>query len=660
MEIRRRQLLVAGGAALLAGCSASETSDQPDETQRETDSGSNDDANEREEGGDEPAPLADDLAAVLDVLPAQVDGTEILEVQLSDLSADVPLPGLAGLVGRPSEQLGVAETAVDRRAAAFPGGETSGLITVTAGSFAQNDLALPERAATYTEDGLVVTATRGGGPWKAAIEAARRARGEPNSGLVSMSRSVIRPVQRSQLVYLVRDPGDQSLLADLPAAYADSPVESLAYGQRFMNIRRQEHSFVAKTGDEPDAVETAREVIATAARQNILNLDVQRNEIEYERTDRTVVGSLVGPVPATLQPDNSPDGRFVIDQVDGGSSVLRYTGDEAVSPDRVIFEVDGTARDPPWGQRDDAIRPGETFDLDLAPLRVLRVLWADPEYSGIEQPFGSGATSGEPVLEHRYTYDGTGRLTVTYTGDRPIDASRLTLVVGGQTDRSAERQLDALVGEQLRTGESFTVEDVPPQTSVSVLLKHVTDGRIRSKRGVYRVTAPVPGEFEFTRNDATVTVSYQGDERSANRYQLRRNGTVASTQFTKQYETIAAGDSVSIDAATGDQLGIDWTAGVSTTVTEYTVPPNATFDISYNSETEELTVTMREGDQLDPEKLQLFVAPKTEVGVKESAWQTYQTVSAGDTTTVTLDSDADVSRVGVFYEYTAVVAETEL
>lgn len=500
MKMHRRQLLVAGGSVLFAGCSGADLNGQSDPEQNSTNSEPETDTTDgQNETTDETEPLEEEIATVLDVLPAQVGDTKITEVQLSEPSADVPLPGFAGLVGQPSQQLGVAEDAIERRATTFVSGDSFGLITVTVGSFAPDELSLPEQAATYTEDGLLITATKDGDPWERAIEAAKDARKDPDTGLISEVRPVVRPVQESQLVYLIRDFEVQSTLAAFPTEAQTSKIEGFAYGQRFESVQQQEHTFAAKVEQGENAFEETRDVIAAAAQQNILNVDVQPADLNYERTDQTLVGSLVGPVPAPLQPDNSPDGRFILSRAETSSSqtaspILRYTGEQAVNPKRLVFEVDGESRTPPWAQRDDPITPGETFELGVAPLRTVRVLWADPEYDTIEQPFGIGATGGQSVFEDEYTSEDSGELTLRYTGNRSVDASRLSVLVGSQRSQNTGKELSALVGEQLQPNEAFVVEDVAPQTSVTVILTENTDGRIRIRTGVHRIVTPAPSE----------------------------------------------------------------------------------------------------------------------------------------------------------------------
>jgi hypothetical protein len=500
MEIHRRKLLVAGGSVLFAGCSGASLNEQSDPEQNST---GDEPETDTTDGGDETTaetePLDEAIATVLDVLPTQVGDTEITEIQLSEPSADVPLPGFAGLVGQPSQQLGVADDAIDRRATSFVSGDSFGLIAVTTGSFAPDELSLSEEEATYTEDGLLVTATKDGDPWEEAIEAAKAARSDPDTGLISEARPIVRPIQESQLVYLIRDFEEQSTLAAFPEEARTNEIQGFAYGQRFKSVQQQEHTFVAKVDQGTNAFEETRDVIAATAQQNILNLDVQPADLSYERAGQTLVGSLVGPVPAPLQPDNSPDGRFILDRTgtsssQTGSPVLRYTGEEPVDPERLVFEVDGESRTPPWARRDDPITPGEIFELAVAPLRTVRVLWADPEYDTIEQPLGIGATGGQSVFEDEYTSEGSGELTLKYTGNRSIDASRLSVLVGNQRSRNTGKELATLVGEQLTQNERFVIEDVPSRTSVTVILTENTDGRIRARTGVYRTVTPAPSE----------------------------------------------------------------------------------------------------------------------------------------------------------------------
>jgi|APHM01.1.fsa_nt_gi hypothetical protein len=106
---------------------------------------------------------------------------------------------------------------------------------------------------------------------------------------------------------------------------------------------------------------------------------------------------------------------------------------------------------------------------------------------------------------------------------------------------------------------------------------------------------------------------------------------------------------------------INWTDGDnSVTAAQYAVQPAATFDVSHDTETGELAVTLTDGDQIDASALRLFVAPQ-EIGFQQSAWSEYETVTPGDTTTVTIDPAVEPVGVAVLYnDMGTVLAEIEL
>ncbi len=665
MDLSRRRLLVASSAALLAGCSEQNT-DTDNRSPADDDATNSMTPADSPEMSSDPAPIKDGLATVLDLLPTQVDGSPLNAVQIFDLSAGLPVPGLRGLVGQPSEQLGVSEDQINWRALAFADVETFGIVRITTGSFAADAVSLPDTPGTYVEDGLVIRATKNGEPWQAAVEAARKIRADPDAGYLPSVRSIIPSVQASQLISLVRGVGDQSLIA-VPNTDQFDSVKALAWGQRFITLQQQEHQFAVRVADDENPSEVGRSVIKPAAQENILNLDVQAGDIDYETTDQTVTGMIAGPVLSSLQPDNSPDGRFLLRAAEmtassQRSTVLEYTGEEPVAPDRLNVVVDGQSRDPPWAGRADPISPGESFELDVRPLRSVRVLWIDPQYDNVEQPMGIGVTSGESVFEHNYMYNGTGKLTIRYTGDRDIDADQVA--IGDQRSSvSNTTQLNTVIGERLRPGESFTLENVAPDTPIAVLFQSRTDGQIRLRDRVYSLTTPVPGMFDFALADAdeVVTITYQGRDRPANQYQIQLNSSSTPTQFSDQYTMLTAGDSIEIAATVGDQVVINWTDDDnSVTAAQYAVQPAATFDVSHDTDTGELAVTLTDGDQIDASALRLFVAPQ-EIGFQQSAWSEYETVTPGDTTTVTIDPAVEPVGVAVLYNDTdTILAEIEL
>ncbi|ELZ39629.1 hypothetical protein C472_04923 [Halorubrum tebenquichense DSM 14210] len=107
------------------------------------------------------------------------------------------------------------------------------------------------------------------------------------------------------------------------------------------------------------------------------------------------------------------------------------------------------------------------------------------------------------------------------------------------------------------------------------------------------------------------------------------------------------------DLAAGTTVAVEWTGGGETrTVTEHVLPPQATFEVTYEpSDGEEsggvVTLVHAGGDAVDAERLDVVVEPATD-GLRP--WDPdADTVTAGDETTVAVDGEARMAVV-VFRE----------
>ncbi|PSP16473.1 hypothetical protein BRC62_06135 [Halobacteriales archaeon QH_10_67_13] len=652
MAPTRRRLLAIGGVALLAGCLESDSQEPAEQNDSNEDPATDSDDQPDGDRTGEPS-LSEDLATVLGAIPRTVGDRSIRPLWIvappsegSETESDLPAVPNTTLV---AQQLGLDPEAIDRAAVAVDPDETAVSLAVAVGSFGGEALDPPGDIATRAADGFAIFA-RNDGPWEAGLEAARDAAADPEAGIGTTLEPVVAPIQDNTFIGLA--PNAEGISFEDP----DS-VERVAVGRRLVGGYDQRVEFAVRFVDREAATETAVETIIDDQRGNVDELDV-----EYERVgpeDRTVVGSFVTQLPPSQLPDNAPDARFRFRDSKG---VLEQIGEEPVDPARVELRVGGEKRAPPWDDREAPIEPGDRFEIDVDPFQLVEVVWLDPEFD-VERPLGRSVASGRDAFEGEHDPDADA-LTITYTKEFEADARRFSLQRGGPGPEDDKKtDLESLVGERLTAGDSITVEDVGYGDRIDITLtveRSRADEAYGITMSVFSFIAEPPGRFEFIPEDGTVTITYRGSERQpAENYRIGFAGEdePASVQFADQYDRLTDGDSVAVDVAVGDRIVVEWVGDDRPfRVDEYTVTPDATFEIGYDEGAEELTIPHAGGDPIDPERLrvEVFGAPVE----NHTPWaETYETVEPDDA--VVLSVAERPRGVFVVFDGSTVLAERE-
>ncbi len=645
--MRRRRFLALGGTALLAGCvgrSSDDSEDQPDTstpggTQTTDEPGAGDTGGT----GDSRPTLAEDLRTALGALPEAVDGQ-----RLNTVTAIRPgTEGSGSLAGGQSgDQFGVPPEAVDRSVAALSREATQRSLVVLVGSFAAEDVDPDQTVALDARDGLAIAGRTADGEWEAGVEAASAAADDPDAGLADALGGVLAPVQDTPFAIASIAPEG----AGPPAV--DGEIEATAIGRQPVENRRQRTTYAVRFADADDASETAIEEVLRA------NEDLATDtEIEVQQYDRTVVASFVTDPPPAAQPDDSPDVRFFLDERDGEPTLV-VRGSDSVDTANLEFRVDGEAETPPWGDRETPIEPGESFTIEVGALRSVVVWWLDPERENVEQPLGQNVT-GEDAFE---TASRSGTFVLTYTGDRSVDADRLTVRarrLGGDGDE-LERPLTEFVGDRLESGDEVRLEDVEPGDGVTLMLS-IDDGTSVTSRTVFGTQVSPPGAVAIDAGDGDVTLTYTGPEQPAGNYRVTVDDEPAATQFADEYDTLTEGDRVTVQADLGDAVVVEWTAGPDPVpVASETLTPEATFDAAYDPDDGAVTVTYRDGEPIDADRLLVDVFPRS-VRANRDAWsEAYDTVEPGDSVTIAVDGDTTPEQAVVVFDESTLLARIDL
>ncbi|PSP76168.1 hypothetical protein BRC81_13520 [Halobacteriales archaeon QS_1_68_20] len=636
----RRRLLVAGSAALLAGC----VSEPPGST---TDDGPDDTAGPTATDGPPAAAstLPDDVRAALAPMPASVDGQSIDGIQLhrpvqdSHEDRDV-LGNTFGLDGEAVDRFGVAV------------GEDGNSVVTIVGSFDATDPDDPAGFATHTEDGLFVGAIGANDePWQAGLAAARGAR-DSGTGVVD-AHPVARlfgPIADAQHVRSVFDLSGE----DTPDGVDPATVDAFAVGTTRVDERTSDVTFVAVFEDEAAASE---EAFRTLVEGDWLDVDVREVTVEGRRA----VASGVYAAEPRPDPDASPDARFVITYDDEtGTATVEHAGDESIPAAALDLHVDGDPAPVSWADEYETVADGDAVSFAAEPFSFVEVRWAD---SDDEETFDVLTRS---VLASRDAFDAVydpvaEELTITYRGEQPADGSRLNLrhrEAGEEWPRSDDETARPLVDgpdATLTTGDQVVLEGVAVGDSVAIM-RRVERERMVYASSVFTFTARAPGRFHLVREDGTTYLAYVGtrhqfadgvDPADPSAYRVLVGGDPAANQWADEYGRLSPDDRIAVDADPGETVTVTWTGGDGAVETfSSLVVPEVSIDIDVGAD--EVTFTHAGGEPVDAGRLRIGFGPHRDEEGPRMWGEAGDTVEAGDS--ITVDRPDDAKGVGVSYE----------
>jgi hypothetical protein len=655
-EVTRRRALVAGGAALLAGClsNGDDDSADSDDTPTPDESDNSDESetpenpetktpDESEESDDTSQALPSALSTILGTIPETVDDYEAMSVWIVTPTPDNDRSPATGLLGDIESQLGVSPESVDRIGTALFG-DFQQTIGVAVGSFSADEVTDSGQRSMHVEDGFAVVAQQEGDGWEDGLKGALAAREDTESGLLAGAASqVLAPIAEDERVILQTNTGAQQNNGAI-----DESVEMFGYGASLVGNLREEIVVTALFEDSSAATEDAVTKVAAAN-------GFRPDDMEVSTTENRGVGSFVRDIPENRLPDNSPDAQFVL-AVTESRAVLKHAGSEDVRPGRIELHVDGEPVEAPWDGRETPIEPDEEFEIDVAPFSLVEVVWDDPNNEGVTQTLGQSVVAAQDTFSATYDTDAKA-VTVTYDGNPTVDANRLKLRRNRtQETEQGETLLTEYVGDTLEQGDSFTVSDVGYGESLSVSLTVDSNGPLLAQT-VFNFFAQPPGTFGFDYDGESLTITYDDEPAPADQYRVKINRDATSVQFSDVYSQLAAGDAIEVDAEIGDDIQIEWTGEDETIVVAYhTVLPDTEFDIEYDEDAGELRLTHAGGASVESEKLAVLLRTDERA---QRAWPGEGTVTEGETVTLDLESDQTVTAVSVIYNGTGTLASKQ-
>jgi hypothetical protein len=224
---------------------------------------------------------------------------------------------------------------------------------------------------------------------------------------------VIEPLADDRFVTVRFDPQEGVMTGEV-----DESIEIIAFSQSLVDETTERVRYSVLFESESAVSESAVEDTIAVGQQQ-----PDSNEIEFTQEGRQLIAEFSRDLPPYRLPDDSPDASFSLGEE---GSVLVQSGSEPVSPANLDLRVDGGSVDPPWGDREEPIEPGERFDVEFDPFSFVAVYWLDPEREDVEQPLGRDIVGGRDAFEGEYDTE-ADELTVTYTGDPAVEADRFEL-----------------------------------------------------------------------------------------------------------------------------------------------------------------------------------------------------------------------------------------
>lgn len=652
-NVSRRRVLLVGGTALLAGClsesnsdeTPAESTDVADDTDDAND-GDSDDAKPTDEGGEtESQPteelLSGELETLLGTIPDEVDGHESGMLWVVAPNPETERSPTTGFFEGFEDDLGIGPEQIDRMAATMYGSYERSLAVIL-GSFERGDVDAADEFAAHAEDGFAVAAFLDDEPWEPAVDAAvEQAEGSASGVLDDDLEAMVRPLQDSELIVVMTDPHGEQSFEDI-----DESVEMYAYAQDLLDDLTEEVVGTVLFEDSDAADEDELEHIMDMQGLTPGDLDVK-----FVADGRIGIGAGIQDIPSFRLPDESPEAQFTL-RNDG--TVLEQTGSEPVDPARLELQVDQEVRDAPWSDREEPIEPGERFDIDFEPFSLVEIYWNDPAHDGVSQPLGQDVVASQNAFTGEYDAE-TDELTVTYTGEPDTDAERLE--VSRRTSRSVSPSdivpLTEFVGETLESGTEFVVEDVEYGTGITISVS--LEDEVSWAGNVFDFFAEPPGRFRFESTEDGVAIEYHGDEIAADNYEVLFNNETAEEQFTDSHEQLTEGDRIELAAEIGDRIHIEWVASEEPVwVGSHTVSPDVRFDIEYDEDDNEITITHEEGVTVDAGEL--GIALNLSDGFDQRDWPEKGTVSEGNSVTLELDEDESPLSVSIVFGENDVLA----
>ncbi|MDZ5811640.1 hypothetical protein U4E84_09830 [Halorubrum sp. AD140] len=339
---------------------------------------------------------------------------------------------------------------------------------------------------------------------------------------------------------------------------------------------------------------------------------------------------------------------------DVGEITVKHRGGRALPASELELQAGRTPTDVQPEDELDEFGPDDSFTAPVPPLSRVRLMWIGGER---EYHLGGTTTARDAVAA---TYDADEEtMTVEYVGEQPVDPERLRVSVSGAGEsRGRERDQESAFAaeyDELSAGDAIAVDDVGLDDTVVVSVHTEFENGAATSSVAHFSATPRRGfvvdERDGGDDEVSETTLRYVDEvrRDADAFRVLIDGEPATDQPAEETDTLTGGETLSLDElSAGTTVAVEWTASDDPrTVTEHVIPPQATFDISYESaddgEGGVVTFSHTGGDALNADRVDVVVEPATD-GLLP--WDPdADEVTAGDETRVTVDAEPGMALV---------------
>ena len=416
---------------------------------------------------------------------------------------------------------------------------------------------------------------------------------------------------------------------------------------------RPAEAFVTLVDGEPTETQFADEYDTLSGNEELVLGELPLGSmvaVEWREPDKPVVVAEEEVVPNThASIEYDPD---------TGEITVQHRGGRALPASELELQAGRTPTDVQPADELDEFGPDDSFTAPVPPLSRVRLVWTGGER---EHHLG-GTTTARDAVAATYDVDAEA-MTIEYVGEQPADPERLRVSVSGSgNSRRRERDQESAFAaehDELTAGDAITVDDVGLDDTVIVSVHTEFENGSATSSVAHFSAAPRHGfvvdDGDGGDNEASgTTLRYVGEvRRDADAFRILIDGEPATDQPADETDRLTGGETLSLgDLSAGTTVAVEWAAGDETrTVTEHVVPPQATFEVAYESaddgEGGVVTFTHAGGDALDADRVDVVVEPATE-GLRPWDPDTDE-VTAGDETSVTVDTEPRMAVV-VFNE----------
>ncbi|MFB6188378.1 MAG: hypothetical protein ABEI57_00700, partial [Halapricum sp.] len=264
----------------------------------------------------------------------------------------------------------------------------------------------------------------------------------------------------------------------------------------------------------------------------------------------------------------SPPGRFSLQRE---TMELVFEAEQSQPASNYRVTVGGSPVPTQFSDEYDTLEQGDSLSISVETGQKVAVEWV-----GDDGPIEVFERRLSPQVSFDLQRDGDV-FELTYQGEQSWDASAFEVWVGPSKTVSFADEYDTL-----EDGDAITIDPADVRNLV-----RITWVGGKEPMTVYTRMIPSIARFETDLTNDGVELTFQGGGTwPAEEFSVTLDGTSPSTGFADQYDTLTAGDSITLDADVGSHLEVTWNHGdQSQEVFSERVHPTISFEYTYDEST---------------------------------------------------------------------------